>query len=159
VNNRFVNLLGIILIVTLLASTVPPVHAQDINFAANDCQRDGASDPSIFTVNLNGVVNVAPTANLFVDCSVPRGPLAATATIASFFIDGDNFVTGSSTTCVLASFDYTGTLLGSVSVTSALLHYDMLVSLPVAQASFFAYVSVFCSIPPAGRLRGMTSMQ
>ena len=88
-------------------------------------------------------------------CSLPRSPLDPVARDAGFWIDGD----GAHTSCTLTSYDFNGTFLGSKTFFNSPEHYDMLLVLPAAQASYYAYTYLWCQIPPGGVLRGVTSVQ
>jgi hypothetical protein len=159
--SRILKFLGIVFAVTLSASPIESGYAANINGHGTLCLpyegRDNAANFIMDAVGLynrgggvaNGVAFALCPAVRSID-TTPRG-------VVAFYVDGDNFG-GGATTCTLYSFDYTGTFLGSVQVQSGARNYDMYLTLPAEQASFWAYTSVFCEIPSAGRLRGVTSV-
>jgi len=161
VSSRFVSVIAIVCGVVLCASAERPAFATDINKAAPQCEADFPEAMDLIMHENNGV-HTAPQSGSFqwVTCSIPRSPLAANATSGSFYVDGDN-LGGASTTCWVSSYDYTGVLLGSTSFTTSLPHYDMLLTLPVAQLGVWAYTSLTCALPANanGLLRGVTVVQ
>ncbi len=141
----------------LLTAIGPAARAVNINTHGTACQPGSGSQAADFNYSQGGIVNAA-TGNRVVLCPVTRSPLPPTFAQATFYIDGTN-PPGASTTCSLVSYDYTGVLLGSSNFTTSLATFDQLVNLTPAQATTYAYVSLFCSVPPQGTLLGVTSVQ
>jgi len=145
--------------VALAASSVPQAQATDINLGTNECQ-------PISVITPNAIFHSATsTANLgdglyYVTCNLPRSPLPAGATSGGFYVDGDNFG-GAQTVCLIWSYDYTGTYLGSSAFTATAAQFDQFVSLPAAQLPTYAYTYLECSLARNGlsQIRGVTSLQ
>jgi hypothetical protein len=156
--SRFVKWLGAAYgVVLVTASAVAPAPAANINTNANECawQFNGSIDDVVHTET--GVSSA--TASRPVGCSILRSPLAAGATTGSFYVDGDA-LNGDSMLCFIASWDYTGAFLGSVSFEVSG-RFDKLVTMPAAQLGYWAYVGLGCYLPANGNgtLRGVTSLQ
>jgi len=158
---RVWKLLGIVFALALSASPIQPTHAANINGHGTLCLpyegRDNAKNFIMDAVGLYNRGGGSAGGIAFALCPAVRSIDTTPTGFVAFYVDGDNFA-GGTTTCTLYSFDFTGTFLGSVQTQSSAQSYDMYLTLPAAQASFWAYTSVFCEIPPAGRLRGVTSV-
>jgi hypothetical protein len=162
VKSRFVKLLGLLLAVTLSGNPVPPAHA-NMNISGSLCQPYGQLGTNV-VVGDAYVFNKSNTSRIMVTCSVPRPPLDPGATTGSFFVDGYNPDDGTTTTCVLFSYDYTLNLLGTASFTSspsssAARRYTGYISWPPALLPHWVYISVRCDLPPDGILLGVTVLQ
>jgi hypothetical protein len=145
------------LVITLITSMayVPAAHAVNLNSSAPGICQSRYANPGIFLTS--GVANTGTTDPLYLVCTVARSPLPSGATTGSFYVDGTNNP-GGTTNCAIFSYNYTGETLGAASFT-ATNSYDMLLTLPAAQLSTWAYVILECSIPPGGVLYGVTSLQ
>ena len=134
------------------------VSAANINTFAAACHAAHGNEQGDITVNPTGLVNTNAIARS-VACSMTRSPLAGGAN-AKFFVDGMNF-NGASTTCVLQSFDFNGTFLGSTSFVTSAATYDQTLTLSGTLVPTFAYVTLFCAMPgnQNGLLLGLTSVQ
>lgn len=142
-------------------SVVAPAPAANVNTNATECQAQFWPQEADIVHTETGIsTGVNVTADRWISCSVPRQPLAFTATSGSFYVDGDA-QNGAWVVCSLASYDYTGAYLGSVSLTSPGPHFDILLTLPAAQLGYWAYTGITCVMPPHGNgaLRGVTSLQ
>ena len=159
-----VKLIGIVLVVSL-ACGLPSQSQANVNISGAACQRYGGygGSPDLLA-DISGLYNSGQF-GAYAVCGVPHSPLAATATSFMLYVDGDNWLFQanpySSAQCIVYSYDYNGTFLGSTSQisSSSVQHFDMLLSLPAAQVPYWAYTSVFCSLPPTGLLRGVTVLQ
>ena len=157
------SLLATIVGVALLAGPQVSTQAANIITGAEGCQPltylGYLPAPNEIGHVHGGVHNTNPDRPLDVVCTIPRSP-RTTDTGGIFYVDGDNF-NGASTTCVLYSYDYTGTYLGQTSATSFDAHFDMALTLPAAQVPTWAYISIRCTLPPHsnGLLRGVASVQ
>jgi len=146
----------------LWGSSVSPARAANVNMGTNECNA-GAFSESQDTV-LHSSTSVSSTGNVvslpFIVCALPRSPLQPGATFGGFYIDGDNFF-GATTSCTITSVDYTGLFLGSSTVSSTALSFDMFVTLPAAQLPTYAYTYLICRLGKFGNstLRGVTSLQ
>jgi len=137
-----------------------PADAVNINTHGSICQAAMGTQRADINVFINqGVVNVNAAART-VTCAVPRSPLGSSATSAQFFVDGDNF-NGQQIICILSSYQFDGTLLGSIGFNSSAAHYDQLLTLPLAQVPTFAYVTLGCQLAGNSNsmLRGITAVQ
>jgi len=143
------------------AIAVSPASASgNINTNATECQTNFWPQDTVLHTD-QGIQTATATASAQqIACSVPRSPLASGVTSGSFYVDGDNF-NGATTSCVLASYDYRGTFVGSKSFSSSAPSYDVFLTLPLAQLGFWNYTGIQCALPPNGNsiLRGMTSIQ
>ena len=160
-SSKFISVIAIVCGVVLCASAERPAFATDINKAAPQCQANFPEAMDLIVHENNGVHTVPQTDSFqWVTCSIPHSPLASNATSGSWYVDGDNLA-GASTTCWVASYNYTGDLLGTTSFTSSAPHYDVLLIMPAAQLGIWAYTSLTCALPAHanGLLRGVTIMQ
>jgi hypothetical protein len=160
--SRVLKFLGLVFAVAVLsASPIESIQAANINGHGTLCLpfegRDNAANFIMDAVGLYNRGGGVANGVAFALCPAVRSIDTTPTGIVAFFVDGDNFV-GGTTTCTLYSYDYTGTFLGSVQGQSSARSYDMYLTLPPEQASFWAYTSVACEIPAGGRLRGVTSV-
>ena len=148
-------------VVVLSAFPSLPSYATNINYGTNECQ---VAFYSLATYapeySNNGVMNGGTSQVFHIVCSLPRSPLASGATVAAFYVDGDN-LNGATTQCGVFSYDYTGTLLGAFIFDATEPHFDRYVALPAAQVTYYAYTYLICTLPPGGNgiVRGVTSLQ
>lgn len=147
---------AIIGVFALLAST-PRTEAANINSHGAVCQPLTSADAADLQYTNPGIRN-AGTVNRLILCPIPRSPLPSGATSGGFFIDGDNDG-GGSTTCSLVSFNFNSQMMLGASTFTRSGTYDQFVSLPIAQLPAFAYVGLFCTLPPGALMRGVTSLQ
>ena len=143
------------------ASAVVPAPAANINTNATECQAQFLPQEVDIVHTEKGISTTSTaTSSRWISCSVLRAPLPTGATSGSFYIDGDSR-NGAWTVCSLASYDFTGTFLGSVSFSSPGPAVDILLTLPAAQLGYWAYTGITCVLPPNGNgtLRGVTSLQ
>lgn len=148
---RSLKLLGIASLV-LFAGVPASTTFANINVGTNQCQAfaEFGQVANVF----NGTYNDSTSNGVIMVCHVLRSPIATTGGVAAFFVDGD----GAGTSCVFASYEYTGALLGTVTVTSSTATYDLYASLTQAQAPYYAYIYLYCVVPPGGTLRGVTAI-
>ena len=160
--SRFVKVLGVAYGAMLaMVSVVAPAPAANINTNATECQAQFWPQEADIIHTEKGIsTDSTVTSSRWISCSVPRQPLATDATSGSFYVDGDA-QNGAWMVCSLASYDYTGTFLGSYSLTSPGPAFDFLITLPTAQLGYWAYTGITCVLPPNGNgtLRGVTSIQ
>jgi hypothetical protein len=148
-------------VIALSAFPAPPSQATNINYGTNECQ---VAFYALATYALqytnNGVMNPGTSQNFHIVCSLPRSPLAPGATVAAFYVDGDN-LNGAVTGCGVFSYDYTGTFLGAYAVDASEPHFDRYIAMPAAQVPYYSYTYLICTLPPGGNgvLRGVTSLQ
>ena len=157
--SKLAQLLGVAAAFLCLAST--PTQAANINTGGSACQSEVSNDPNV-VIDLFGIVNQSSTASAFITCTIPRSPLAAGATSALFYVDGEIVQAGGTISCFLWSTNFTGDLLGSTSFQFTVntdTKFDQLLILPAAQVSIWAYTQLFCSLPPASHILGVTSVQ
>lgn len=152
---RLVTLLAIIGVISIAAANAPTAHAADINTLATGCKSQNGTG---LTPDTAGVVNTSG-ADLTVFCSIPRSPLASGATGGTFFIDGANSPFGSTTSCSIFVFDFTGAFLGASGASSTAATYDLTITMTSAQLPFFGYSVAQCQLPSGGSLMGVTSVQ
>jgi hypothetical protein len=155
VKSRIWSLYGVVAAIVLSASPVAPARAANINMGTVDCQPHLTTGQPLALAGVNGMYNLSQSQQADVVCSLPRSPLASGATVAGFYVDGD----GAGTSCTVLSYDFTGAFLGSNFFFGSAAHYDTFLSLPAAQATFYAYTYLWCQIPPGGVLRGVTAIQ
>jgi len=160
--SRFVKWFGVAYGALLAtAGVVVPAPAANINTNATECQAQFWPQEADIVHTEKGIsTGSTVTASRWISCAIPRSPLASTATSGSFYIDGDS-QNGQWMVCSLASYDFTGTFLGSSSFSSPGPAFDILLSLPAAQLGYWAYTGIICVLPPNGNgtLRGVTSLQ
>lgn len=146
--------------VVLASAAVAPAPAANLNVNAAECQSTFPPQDNLIHSDFGVSTPATWQFSLAIACALPRSPLAPGATSGGFYIDGDNR-NGASTSCAIASWDYTGLFLGATSFTTSDAHYDQFVSLPATQLTFWAYVTMNCQLPPNGNatLRGVTSLQ
>jgi hypothetical protein len=161
VNSRLIGSLGMLAVIVLSAFPAPPSQATNINYGTNECQ---VAFYALATYapqyTNNGVMNPGTSQNFHIVCSLPRSPLAPGATVAAFYVDGDN-LNGAVTGCGVFSYDYTGTFLGAYAVDASEPHFDRYIAMPAAQVPYYSYTYLICTLPPGGNgvLRGVTSLQ
>jgi hypothetical protein len=161
VKSKFIGAFGTLAAVMLWAAPVSPSHATNINYGTNQCQLAFFASAQYAPQHaVDGVMNGGDSQNFHVVCGLPRSPLPAGSSVAAFYVDGDNF-NGAITVCTVASYDYTGTFLGSYAFDASEAHYDRYVTLPAAQVPYYAYTYLICTLPANGNgvLRGVTSLQ
>jgi hypothetical protein len=150
---KFVRFIAALSALVASASITPPAQAGSIGLSAVGCQPQGVAQTTLLHEWLGvDVLSPADAQPVIVNCSVPRSPLT-TGTLASTFeikvwIPGD---TGATVPCTLLSYEYTGTLLGSVSFSLSSTVRGVVtqqVSLPFTQLSNWAYTSLTCALPP-----------
>jgi hypothetical protein len=173
--SKFISLFVMTCGAALSASPVAPANATNINVHAAGCQL--ISQPALVSnvraddlvhslFGVSASIYSAPSIDFQpsrIICAVPRSPLAATATVGAFYVDGDNFKIffDSSTTCTLYAINYDGVILGGTSFIATEEHYDRYITLPASLLSMWTYTTLECTIPPSGngRLRGITVLQ
>jgi len=155
-------------VVTVAAMAVPAsrVHAANLTITGGTCHAlqflpAPVPEPLHFSSGSIGNPTTSdgnPTGNrnYSVVCDVPRQPLAAGATVGSFWVDGTNFP-GQSTTCSIASYNFTGAFLGLVVFTDSAITFDHNVQIPASQLGMWAYVALNCT--GFNSLIGVTSVQ
>jgi hypothetical protein len=154
----FIRSIGAACVVLFVASANVPVRAAtgnlgiaSINNSMLACQPLGPSVTDLrHTEAGTSTEGIFPTAR-YVTCSVPRTPQTSGAATATFYVSGNNIDGRSTTTCTLSSYEYTGTLVGSVSFTTSAAHYKQLVEMPAWQLGPWAYTSLTCLLPPNNR--------
>ena len=157
----FVRLLGMAYGAALVtASVVAPAPAANINTNATECQAQFWPQQDDIVHTETGIRTSAASDDRWISCAVPRSPLAPGATSGGFYVDGDA-QNGASVVCSLASYDYTGTFLGSASFFSPGPHFDIFLPFSSAQLGYWAYTGITCVLPAHGNgaLRGVTSLQ
>jgi len=151
----------VLFLAALSLGGVSPARAATTIFTTANYCRTGTSTflPDIF-YSVFSTINIHPTDDMWVSCSIPRAPLDAGAQFGHFYIDGDNLF-GGTTSCSVMSYDYIGRFLGSREFTTTAKTYDMWVEFPASMLPQWAYTTLFCSIPPnwSGQIRGFASFQ
>jgi hypothetical protein len=146
-------------------SITTPAHAGSIGLSAVGCQPQGVAQTTLLH-EWSGVdvLSAADAQPVIVNCSVPRSPLTSDPAAGTFeikaWIPGD---TGGTVPCTLFSYEFTGTLLASVSFSLSSPVRGVVtqqVSLPPAQLGVWAYTSLTCALPPhfGAFLTSITSM-
>jgi hypothetical protein len=154
---RVLSIASLACALTLIASAAQA--QQQINSSGAICAATDNTHVGDIQTNTNGVFNMSTTASRYVTCAVPRTPLNVSSTNASFYLDGTD-ANSAQTTCILYSYNYTGTLLDSTSVTETAATFDQLMQIPAADAGTFAYISMLCLLPANqnGSVLGITSL-
>jgi hypothetical protein len=146
-------LLSAVLCTLALTAVTPPVNAGGITVSAVDCHPVGVSQESLLHT-WEGVQRTlkAPPGPFFISCSVPRSPLTTFGQSAVFRLTGYIY-NGATMPCTLTSYDYTGVLLGSATVSLTAPPVQQWtrvvqeVSLPDGQLPYWAYTSLVCQQP------------
>jgi hypothetical protein len=160
VKSQLIGSFASLVAVVLSAAPAAPAHATNINYGTNQCQLAFFASATYSPQHaVDGTMNGGDSQNFHVVCGLPRSQLPA-GSAAAFYVDGDNF-NGAITVCTVASYDYTGTFLGSFGFDLTQAHYDQYVTMPAAQVPYYAYTYLICTLPANGNgiLRGVTSLQ
>jgi len=140
---RFFLLLSALVPIAFCAMSANAANITTHGGACRNFDPAGVSKLDYFT---SGVRNLSTTTPVNVICPVEREPLPAGVANGIIYIDGAN-AGGTTTSCTVYSFDFTGTLLGTRSVSSSASQYDMSVSFPAALLPQYAYVAAVCTLP------------
>jgi len=159
VRAQAIKCLGMACGILLLAHSVTPTRAADINTTATQCQVTFAPSDQLVHVAWGVMTLSTTTKPQMVTCIVPRLPLTA-GVFNGFYVDGDNF-NGATTSCSLFAFDFNGNLTGATSFATAVAQYDIFLSLDPSALGDLGHVSLRCLLPAQanGTLRGVTSVQ
>jgi hypothetical protein len=140
-----------------LLGFAPRSYAVNINTSAVNCDElnlPTAQSTTIFHF-LTSIRNNS-TDNKAIICAVPRSPL--TSASSGFFIDGQN-PNGAGTGCSVVVTNFNGAPLGLKSFFNEQPVFDQFLAFNSTEMPTFAYISVFCELPPGGVLRGITAVQ
>ena len=119
-------------------------HAVNANHSGTICKNYNASQVGDIDYLPSGTRNLNASARSII-CPIVRAP-TSTNSIA-VYVDGYHYGT-QTTTCTLYSYNYNGTYLGSTSFTqTGTGAFDRYLSLPSAQAPYYAAASLLCTIP------------
>jgi hypothetical protein len=158
-------LAGLVAAAGLLAPL--PAAATNINTSAFGCMssfpynkdNEGLGASLLGPGSRPDAIQVTGAFTQLVACPVSRAPLPAGFVNATTFIDGKQ--SAGSISCVVQSFNFNNTFLGSATVTANTATFDMAASIPAANAPTFAYFIASCHLATGGsqKLLGFTTIQ
>jgi hypothetical protein len=124
------------------------VHAETIMTPASACRPFGAPSAAALSANASnqrGTTNNELNLARSIICPVVRKSDSDGVTV---FVDGESKSDDAPVSCILYSFNFNGTQLASKGFIERNRVFDTPLSLTAAEAPFFAYLNVVCSLPP-----------
>jgi hypothetical protein len=131
-------------------------YAVNLNIPGTECRGGTPGDQANIEYGPNNVVNTDQVTH-YISCPVVRSPTSSNYSV-SVYVDGWAS-SGNTIMCVLYSYNFDGTYLGSQSFPSALTGtFDQYLTVPGA---FWSSASVVCSLPPGfgGRIYDIDVVQ